>query len=238
MKNISNIKKDITIKVLFENKIPYEVKLGKVKTLRMHFNKKGTLLISAPLLIKDESIILFIEKNLNWILDKNKLINDKMISYSDESKHLFFGKEYTLKTNYSKTNRVDLINDIIIVSSNNADKVRKLIIDYRFDVAPQIFEEVLYQAFQKMNSYLTQFPKLEIKKSSSKWGCCYMKENRIMLNVALTQVPLYLIEYVVYHELTHFIIANHSKEFHQVLAKFVPNERLLAKELKKYTSIL
>ncbi len=238
MKNTCNIKKDLKIDVLINNNIKYEINLGKIKNLRIHFNKKGTLLISAPLLIKDESIINFIEKNIKWILEKNNIIDNKLIKYENATLHYFLGKSYVLKTNYSRTNRVDLVNDILIVSSNDELKIRKLIIKYRYEVAEKIFNEVLYQAFSKMSLYLHEYPKLIIKESKSRWGCCYMKENKIMLNVALTQVPLNIIEYVIYHELTHFIVANHSKEFHKVLEYFVPNERMLSKELKKYTSIL
>lgn len=238
MKNSCKIKKELDIDILIQNKIKYEIHLGNVKSLRMHYNKKGALLISAPILIKESSIISFIEKNIKWILDKKMIIDEKLITYNDDSEHLFFGKTKKLKSNYSKTTRVDIIDDILIVSTNDSSKIRKLIINKRYELANQIFDEILYQAFSKMKSYLKEYPKLVIKESSSKWGCCYMNENKIMLNVALTQVPLYLIEYVVFHELTHFIVGNHSKKFHDVLSVFVPNERILAKELKKYTSIL
>ena len=122
------MEKTIQIDILLINEISYQVKLGNVKTLRMHFNKNNILVISAPFLIKKESIISFVEKNIKWILDKNNLLKEKQISYEENSKHLFLGKEYTLKINYSKTPRVDLINDIIIVSINKLTSVKKQII--------------------------------------------------------------------------------------------------------------
>lgn len=230
--------KELKIDILINNNINYQINLGNKKTIRMHFNKKNILIISAPTLIKKESIISFVEKNINWVLDKDKLIKEKTISYEDDTNHLFFGKNFILKTNYSKTLRVDLINDILIVSTNKKSTVKKQIIEYRKEKANEVFEEILYQSFIRMSDYLKEYPKLIIKQSTSKWGCCYFKENKIMLNLSLTQVPFYLIEYVVFHELTHFIYPNHSKEFHMFLQKFVPNERLYSKELKKYTSNL
>ena len=97
---------------------------------------------------------------------------------------------------------------------------------------------MLFACFNKMKDVLTSYPELVIKKSKSKWGCCYFNENKIMLNVALTQVPFEIIEYVICHELTHFVVHSHSPEFHRLLEKYVPGERTLSKELKKYTSIL
>ena len=232
------MEKTIQINILLYNKINYQVKLGNVKTLRMHFNKKDILIISAPYLIKNDSIISFVEKNIKWILNKRNSIIEKFISYDENSKHLFLGKEYSLKTNYSKTPRVDLIEKIIIVSTNEKTSVKKQIIEYRKEKSIELFEEIIYQSFLKMKDFLKVYPKLIIKESLTKWGCCYFKENKIMLNLALTQVPIYLIEYVVIHELTHFIYPNHSKEFHIFLQKYIPNERVYAKELKKYTSKL
>ena len=97
---------------------------------------------------------------------------------------------------------------------------------------------MLFACFNKMKDVLKSYPELVIKKSKSKWGCCYFNENKIMLNVALTQVPFEIIEYVICHELTHFVVHSHSPEFHRLLEKYVPGERALSKELKKYTSIL
>ena len=125
------MEKTLQIDVLINNKINYQVKLGDVKTLRMHFNKKNILIISAPFLIKKDSIISFVEKNIKWIIEKNNLLKEKEISYEENSKHLFLGKEYTLKINYSKTPRVDLIENIIIVSTNEKTTVKKQIIEYR-----------------------------------------------------------------------------------------------------------
>ena len=56
----------------------------------------------------------------------------------------------------------------------------------------------------------------------------------IVLNLALIHVPVYLIEYVIYHELTHFIHMNHQSGFHKHLQKYVENENVLRKELNKY----
>ena len=116
--------------------------------------------------------------------------------------------------------------------------IRKQIINYRKEKATEIFEEILYQSFLKMKDNLKEYPKLILKESLTKWGCCYFKENKIMLNIALTQVPIYLIEYVIFHELTHFVYPNHSKEFHTFLQKFIPNERIYSKEIKKFASKL
>jgi predicted metal-dependent hydrolase len=81
---------------------------------------------------------------------------------------------------------------------------------------------------------MLKYPNLIIKSSKSRWGCCYINENKIMLNISLIHVPLDLIEYVVFHELVHFVIPNHSKEFHDLLNRYVHNEKEKRNRLKNY----
>lgn len=226
------------IEILEENKINYLTKFSKAKKMRLRYNREGVLVISYPHGCKRESIVKFVENNMKWIFEKKELANEKMVSYENGAKQFLFGKKISIIINLSKTKRIDYLNDILMVSTNKLENVSKEIIAWRFEQAELVFQELLYQCFNAMKKDLTSFPKLEIKKSRSKWGCCFFNENKIMLNVALTQVPFYLIEYVVFHELTHFIYHNHSKEFHQKLQEYVPNERICMKELKKYTSYL
>ena len=94
---------------------------------------------------------------------------------------------------------------------------------------------MLYKCFESMKSSLNKYPTLVIKKSVSRWGCCYYNKNQIMLNIALIHVPLILIEYVIYHELVHFLYPNHSKEFHNELKKYVSDEVKRRKYLKNYS---
>ena len=203
-----NRKIDLKIDILEKNKISYQVRISKGKRFRLYFNQLGILIISYP------------------------------IGTKHNSQQYFLGNSYQLKINISKTNRIDLVNNLMLVSVNKIEQVRMKIIEWRYEQAEIIFQEILYQCFLKMGIELQKYPKLIIKSSKSKWGCCYFNENKIMLNIALTQVSPMLIEYVICHELMHFIVPNHSKEFHLKLSLYIPNEKSCMQELKKYSSIL
>ena len=233
-----NSQLDFKIEILKEKQIPYVIKMTSVRKFRLSFNQKGMLVISYPLGIKSSSLVKFVEKNIDWILVKYKDISDKQISYENDSIQYFMGKPYRLRINISKTKRVDVLDSIMFVSINQYNQVRDLILKWRYEHAEIIFQEILYSCFRTMQHELATFPRLVIKLSKSKWGCCYFNENKIMLNVALTQVSSSLIEYVIFHELTHFLIHNHSKAFHMKLEKYLPNAKILRKELKKYNTIL
>ena len=68
----------------------------------------------------------------------------------------------------------------------------------------------------------------------TRWGVCNIKEKKITLNLELIKKDIKYLDYVIIHELSHFIHPNHSKDFHDLLKKFVYNEKNKRNELKKY----
>jgi predicted metal-dependent hydrolase len=74
---------------------------------------------------------------------------------------------------------------------------------------------------------------LSIRKMKSRHGVCYYGKDKVVLNQNLLRSPIEMIDFVIYHELTHFIHPNHSKSFYHVLSQFVPNHRELRRDLNK-----
>ncbi|MFR7880225.1 MAG: hypothetical protein ACLU5J_01145 [Christensenellales bacterium] len=70
-----------------------------------------------------------------------------MITYNNDSQQYVLGHPYQLKINISKTNRIDLIDNLMLVSVNKMEQVRMKIIEWRYEQAEIIFQEMLYQCF-------------------------------------------------------------------------------------------
>lgn len=223
------------IEILEKNKIEYVINKKKYKRLTVKYNKQGILSINIP---NNMSMILvnnFISVHLDWIINHKPLHTGARENYQTGDKYLLFGRDLTINIINSKYEKV-FHNDLeVIIYTTDPTKVKKLLEEYRYSLATDIFNELLYKCFSNMTAYLKTYPSLIIKKSVSKWGCCYYNKNKIMLNVSLVNVPLNLLEYVIYHELCHFIVPNHSKEFHEMLSMFVKDEKYYRKLLKCYT---
>jgi hypothetical protein len=54
--------------------------------------------------------------------------------------------------------------------------------------------------------------KIHFRYMKTKWGSC-SRRKRVCFNLALKHLPASLIRYVVFHEMMHLIIPNHSKSF-------------------------
>lgn len=89
---------------------------------------------------------------------------------------------------------------------------------------------------ERLNYYYHLFeenipiPNLKIRKMTSRWGVCNIKNHNVTLNLELSKYNIECLNYVIVHELSHFIHPNHSKDFWFLVSKYYPNY----KEIRKY----
>ena len=88
--------------------------------------------------------------------------------------------------------------------------------------------EYNYNLFQEK----IPFPSLTIRKMSTRWGVCNRKLKRVTLNSLLIRYPLEALDYVIIHELSHFVHFDHSKNFWNLVNKYCPEYKKIKKELK------
>ena len=73
--------------------------------------------------------------------------------------------------------------------------------------------------------------KITIKQIKYAWGSCTSKKN-ITINLELIKYSQQAIRYVILHELCHIKHMNHSKEFWNLVEKYMPEYKKIKKEFK------
>jgi len=79
--------------------------------------------------------------------------------------------------------------------------------------------------------YGFRYNKVSVKNTSSRWGSC-SKNGNLNFNYKLIYLPDELATYVVAHELSHLQEMNHGAGFWRLVAKTVPNWKVLRRQLK------
>ena len=67
---------------------------------------------------------------------------------------------------------------------------------------------------------------------STRWGVFNRKLKRVILNSLLIRYPLEALDYVIIHELSHFVHFDHSKAFWTEVSKYSPRYKEIRKLLK------
>ena len=162
------------------------------------------------------------------LLDKNKPYLIKMLNHSIKkeefnSKFHYLGDEYTIiSANFFD---IDDINKRIFVPDNTyldkwlKNKVKE-IYQERLDYIYHLFEENI------------PYPNLKIRKMTTRWGVCNRKNNNVTLNSELIKYGYKQIDYVIVHELSHFVHFNHSKDFWMLVSKYCKDYKIIRKSLK------
>ncbi len=72
-----------------------------------------------------------------------------------------------------------------------------------------------------------------IKKMKTRWGSCNPSHKRIWLNLELIKKPINCLEYVVVHEIVHFLERTHNGNFISHMDRIMPPWRAFRDELNQ-----
>lgn len=207
----------------------YLVKLvdRKMKSIRMRFVENE--IIVSGFHITSEKANDFINRNMSWLLkriNEAKLLEDTFAikEVNDFKAFWLLGKKYPIFQN----DNTYLINDVKFSYRNEFD------IDREYKKIRNHFTYLISDRINEICDKLSIKPIILYKDMKSKYGYCAYKSNKIVLSKRLIHLPLYLIDYVIIHEICHFKQHNHQKSFYLEVSKYYPNYKQAIKDLKKY----
>ena len=76
-----------------------------------------------------------------------------------------------------------------------------------------------------------EYRKVKVTSAKTRWGSCSSTKT-ISFSWRLIKLRKELVDFVIYHELSHLYVMNHSKDFYNLLGQYCPNYRMLDKELR------
>lgn len=199
----------------------YEVEIIKKNNRNTYVRvKNGKIVVSTNYLTSKSSILKLINDNKDSII---KMINNDNKKSDREEKFYYFGKEYDVIYGFQE---IEFSDDKIYASD---DVKLKIYID----------KEIVRIYSERMEYYYNKFeeripvPNLKIRKMTSRWGVCNIKNHNITLNYQLSKYDICCLDYVIVHELSHFIHPNHSRDFWNLVGKYYPDYKKCRKMLKE-----
>ena len=219
----------------FSKNLEYELVRSKIKNMYILI-RNGKGIVKAPNNISENRIKDFINSKEDWINKKLKEFEKKSFkekSYVSGEVFKILGNDYILNIEYGDFEKasVNLDNGYInICVSENCEtaKIKELIEKMYYKIALMIVDK----SVNMWKNILKIAPDVVvIKKLKTAWGKCNSKR-KITINPDLMKYDQRVIDYVVLHEFCHLRYMNHSKDFWNMVGKFMPDYKDLKKELK------
>ena len=221
---------------LLINGIAVSVTRKNMKTLRLKVSDGGKVTVSAPLFLPSQRIISFIEDKTEWIksqIEKQKVKKEmQALKFISGERVSLFGKEYVLKIVVCGKEKVDVLdNEIILFVKEDS------ILERMQSLLDGFYKKLLKEEITRKLPYYERVTRLKsssfaIRKMKTRWGSCNVKSGKITFNLELAKFPLECLEYVILHELCHLKHANHKKEFWNLVEKYCPEYKRYRKMLK------
>jgi len=196
---------------------------SKRKSVSLHIDKSGEVIVRAPLLMPKIFIDRFVHKNSAWI-EKHQTKTQKRLEenppheFVPGDKFYFLGEEYEFKFN-EKAPKSIVLEGAFLTRPADVENVKKRFRKWYRDEACFYLTERLAMYAEKHN---LPYNELKITSAARRWGSCTSAGN-INFPWRIMMCPEKIINYVVVHEMAHLLQLNHSPRFWREVEKMCPS---------------
>jgi len=172
----------------------------------------------------------FVSKSyIKNLLDNNKDYLEKMLTKRKEQKEkeesfYYLGNKYDIIF-VSSLKNVEIDNNKIY-----AKDIKTLEKWYKKQMV-DLFQNRLETNYQRFEEKIP-YPNLKIRNMKTRWGVCNKKDKTITLNSNLMKYSVDKLDYVIIHELSHFIHFDHSSNFWDLVSKYQKDYKKMRKQLR------
>ncbi len=211
----------------------YEVEIirKRMKTCRLKVYPDGRVSLSLPERADDEWVTAFLQDKAPWIEKKLEFFK-KAAGYA-ATKEIqtgysitMLGQDFVFTVKSSDHNKVIQEGKKICILSqdvNDQGLLQKLFQSWWREQAQEVLRQRVDYWYPVVRKYGVARPKIYIRKMSTLWGSCSVNRGAVTFNQYLIKAKIACIDYVVLHELTHFLYPNHSKQFYDFLSSYMPD---------------
>ncbi len=154
-----------------------------------------------------------------------RMIDNAKVKKENNSGFFYLGKKYTIV--HIEGDDISFSNDIVYIGRDvDIDKWYK-------SKAKDLFLERLNYNYDNFSRKIP-YPKLRIRKMTSRWGVCNIMTHIITLNLNLIKRDTKYLDYVIVHELSHLIHGDHSSRFWKLVGENMPDYKKYREEMKEF----
>lgn len=210
-----------------------------MKTSRLKVYPNQSVQFSVPESISTEWVVDYSGQKAEWIERKLDLFAaTESYASTNEIKNGFsikiFGEDLIFSVSESTKSYIYREGRTICIGNKNPNDQTGLMKQFENWWRKQshaFLEERVNEFYPIIKKYGKPLPKIQLKKMRTLWGSCSVNREVVTFNQYLIKAKPACIDYVVLHELVHFIYPNHSEQFYDFLSIHMPDWKARKKVL-------
>ncbi|MDE6282067.1 MAG: M48 family metallopeptidase [Oscillospiraceae bacterium] len=213
------------------NKVPVELERKKMKTCRLKVYPEQTVRLSIPVRVSTKWAEAFLREKSGWIEAKLEFFQKTAGAAAKRelgngSSIKLLGEDMTLVVTECEKGSVYQEEKQIHIcarAADNQERVKAIFETWWRGQAKAILEDRVDEWYPVIEKYGIERPRVAVRKMRTLWGSCSVHRNVVTFNLSLIQACIPCVDYVVLHELAHFLYPNHSKGFYDFLSGHMPD---------------
>lgn len=199
----------------------------------------GRVRIAAPIRTNVNTVKAYVVSKLGWIKKNIRAYKDQERQTSREyiyrESHYFQGYKCLLniiendappKVVFRNKKNIDLY----IKPFTPISKRQKVMNKWYREEIKKLIPEIVENWEKRIGITINEW---RVKSMKTKWGSCNIHERRIWINLELAKKPVYLLEYIIVHEMVHLLERKHNEIFLSYMNQYMPDWEKRKKELNK-----
>lgn len=203
--------------------IPYSIVYSERKTVSIIIERDRRVVVRVPLHTSEAQVEQLVQSKKRLI--QKKLAHNQKYPVDKPTKEfvsgeslMYLGQHYKLYVTEEPVAGV-IFDSKFFIAKENQPHANQLFKEWYIKAANEI---LLPKAIAIAKQIGVVYNNIHILDLKYRWGSCTLKDN-IHLNWRLIKAPMTVIEYIIVHELTHLLEANHTPEFWNRIAVQLPN---------------
>lgn len=218
--------------------LDYKVVYSKRKTLTITVERDRSVVVTAPDGTTAERIRQVVESRKLWIYEKTRHAQKYDPLPHPPGKELVTGESMPY---LGRQYRIELVEGDGEIQFEQKFLVPRALSDkpsaFRAWFVARAEEKILPRVAMHARNLGVTYKDAKIGNGKYRWGSCTPCDN-VILNWRLVKAPMFVIDYVVVHELAHLIEQNHTPRFWNILKAQAPSMEKAKSWLQKNGTLL
>lgn len=216
------------------------VRSAKRKKLTISVERDRGVIVHAPENTSEETVRRIVETKRQWLFEKlnhpqkyERRVHPPGKEVVNGESAPYLGREYRIEIVETKSGEVEFLRAFLVPFSHQTKRRQALKVWY----IARAKETILPRVEKTARELGVKYKAAKIVDNRYRWGSCTLC-NIVNFNWRLIKAPMFVVDYVIVHELAHLLENNHTDRFWNIVRASNPTMEKAKTWLKEHGQIL